>query len=58
MCIHNVLYMYLYMYYKKCVHCSLQLSILVHPDKNESDRERAQLAFDGMPQSDTALVMV
>ena len=26
---------------------SLQLSILVHPDKNDSDRDRAQLAFDG-----------
>lgn len=27
---------------------TLQLSILVHPDKNESDRDRAQLAFDGI----------
>jgi len=26
-----------------------QLSILVHPDKNLEDIERAQKAFDGMP---------
>ena len=26
---------------------ALQLSILVHPDKNDSEKERAQLAFDG-----------
>ena len=25
----------------------LQLSILVHPDKNQDDSERAQKAFDG-----------
>ena len=25
----------------------LQLSILVHPDKNDTEKERAQLAFDG-----------
>ena len=26
---------------------SLQLSFLVHPDKNLDDRDRAQVAFDG-----------
>ncbi len=25
----------------------LQLSFLVHPDKNPDDKDRAQLAFDG-----------
>ena len=41
--------------YIKCINCLLQLSILVHPDKNESDRERAQLAFDGMLHLNTAV---
>ena len=26
----------------------LQLSILVHPDKNPNDKDRAQVAFDGI----------
>lgn len=29
-----------------CLHI-LQLSILVHPDKNETEKEKAQLAFEG-----------
>ena len=29
------------------IHVHPQLSILVHPDKNEDDKERAQKAFDG-----------
>ena len=35
---------------EKCLFCLyLQLSILVHPDKNQDDEERAQKAFEGTP---------
>ena len=55
-CVHTCIYMYMsniICIYNLCMCMHLmctndfQLSILVHPDKNESDRERAQFAFEG-----------